>query len=85
MTEFPGRQPGVLFNKFFWSFELRGAGALNSLSFEAAIALRGTRSMSIERSAQCEPDLISYEGFIEHLNGCDGKSSTMVVIFCLAV
>lgn len=41
--------------------------------------------MNIERSAQCESDLISYEGFIEHLNGCDGKSSTMVVIFCLAV
>lgn len=38
-------------------------------SFEATMALRGTRGISYERFMQHKPEFESYEDFIEHLEG----------------
>lgn len=67
-----GLPPKSIFNEFFWLFEPRGEGALSDPSFEATMALRGTRSMSYERFMQFKPKFDSYEKFIEHLDGMLG-------------
>ncbi len=64
-----GIPPKSVFNEFFWLFEPRGEGVLSDPSFEATMALRGTRSMSYERFMQFKPKFDSYEEFIEHLEG----------------
>lgn len=62
-----GVPPKSIFSEFFWLFEPRGAGALSDPSFEATMALRGTRDMSMERFMRREPEFSSYEKFIERL------------------
>lgn len=61
--------PKSIFSEFFWLFESRDAGVLSDPSFEATMALRGTRGMSYERFMQHKPEFESYEDFIEHLEG----------------
>ena len=50
-------------------FEPWDTGVLSDPSFEATMALRGTRGMSYERFMQHKPEFESYEDFIEHLEG----------------
>lgn len=45
---------------------------LSDPSFEATMALRGTRGMSYERFMQHKPEFESYEDFIEHLESVLG-------------
>lgn len=61
--------PKCIFSEFFWLFESRDTGVLSDPSFEATMALRGTRGMSYERFMQHKPEFESYEDFIEHLEG----------------
>ena len=61
--------PKSIFSEFFWLFESRDTGVLSDPSFEATMALRGTRGMSYERFMQHKPEFESYEDFIEHLEG----------------
>lgn len=67
-----GVPPKSIFSEFFWLFESRDAGVLSDPSFEATMALRGTRGMSYERFMQHKPEFESYEDFIEHLEGMFG-------------
>lgn len=67
-----GLPPMELFQEFFWLFEPRTEGALSDPSFEATMALRGTRKLSFARFGQFEPEFDSYEKFIEHLEGMLG-------------
>ena len=67
-----GVPPRSIFSEFFWLFESRDAGVLSDPSFEATMALRGTRGMSYERFMQHKPKFESYEDFIEHLEGMLG-------------
>ena len=67
-----GVPPRSIFSEFFWLFESRDAGVLSDPSFEATMALRGTRGMSYERFMQHKPEFESYEDFIEHLEGVLG-------------
>lgn len=64
-----GVPPRSIFSEFFWLFEPRKGDALSDPSFEATMALRGTRELSFERFGQFEPEFDSYEKFIEHLDG----------------
>ena len=64
--------PKEIFREFFWLFEPREADRLSDSSFEAIMALRGTRKMSFERFARHKPEFDSYEKFIEHLEGMLG-------------
>lgn len=64
-----GVPPKCIFSEFFWLFESRDTGVLSDPSFEATMALRGTRGMSYERFVQYKPEFESYEDFIEHLEG----------------
>ncbi len=61
--------PKCIFSEFFWLFESRDTGVLSDPSFEATMALRGTRDMSYERFMQHKPEFESYEDFIERLEG----------------
>lgn len=67
-----GLPPKNIFSEFFWLFEPRTEGALSDPSFEATMALRGTRELSFARFGQLEPEFDSYEKFIEHLEGMLG-------------
>ena len=64
-----GVPPKCIFSEFFWLFESRDTGVLSDPSFEATMALRGTRGISYERFMQHKPEFESYEDFIEHLEG----------------
>ena len=61
--------PKCIFSEFFWLFESKDTGVLSDPSFEATMALRGTRDMSYERFMQHKPEFESCEDFIEHLEG----------------
>ncbi len=62
-----GVPPKEIFREFFWLFEPRRDGALSDSSFEATMALRGTRELSFKRFAQYKPEFDSYEKFIRCL------------------
>lgn len=62
-----GVPPKSIFSEFFWLFEPRGADRLSDSSFEATMALRGTRELSFKRFAQYKPEFDSYEKFIRCL------------------
>ena len=67
-----GLPPKDIFSEFFWLFEPRTGGTLSDPSFEAVMALRGTRELSFARFRQLESEFDSYEKFIEHLEGMLG-------------
>lgn len=64
--------PKDIFSEFFWLFEPRTGGTLSEPSFEAVMALRGTRELSFARFGQLESEFDSYEKLIEHLESALG-------------
>ena len=67
-----GLPPKDIFSEFFWLFEPRTGGTLSEPSFEAVMALRGTRELSFARFGQLESEFDSYEKLIEHLESALG-------------
>lgn len=67
-----GLLPKDIFSEFFWLFEPRTGGTLSEPSFEAVMALRGTRELSFARFGQLESEFDSYEKLIEHLESALG-------------
>lgn len=61
--------PRSIFNEFFWLFEPRRRNGLSDASFEVTMGLRGTHDLSMKRFMQSEPKFVSYEEFVEYLDG----------------